>query len=791
MDPLHFSFNILSILGFTKKKEEVTGEDYPGRVREEKYSPHTPSHDASRSPSPSLIADLSRISHLQDEGPRLPKMKDSRSPSKIPIMRDGRSPITEEPGGYYSSPRKDQLPGDSPGIDYNPIRGENHSPRSPSRELDERGRPRQDFRSKRESSPNNSSPGRKTRSRQKSPARRGRTPSPFNRKDESRSRKSPPDERNRSYPADSRKSPDKERSPHSQRNRSSPQRRRSPFSGKMTPDRNRSPRKLNNKTLRSPDQSRSPHELIRSPKRNASPFDHRRSSDWTRSPFDQRRSPLSERKMSPSRGGPRTPLSPDSRRTRSPPYSPGRRSPEWRRGPKSPGRRGPVSPGRPRHPRTPSYSPGPRHRNRSPDDRRRGDRRSPRGRDYDYGSPDRRRRYSPDSRGYSPRHMRNIPDSTISDAELARQMPPPASGYSYSRFRQLSPGFSDSPKRLSLDERLEREHGIKIEQDSLGSLDFSRPPPAFPPPPGVQQQTGGGSLFRTGLPAMIPTYDDTLPAVMKGPPYPGTQKILNEKEQAMIAANAVASKLQEMQAAKEDERKKKKEQKFAERIALMEAVPKQEETNSPVSAVKVESGRILEEVEKQETEMKDVDKRKKKKEKDIPTLITLKPFYRPGEKKGVKKKRPDSCEAPEEDPVEEFTPRSPIPLPDKGDLRSVLMKPQLSRSLDKKAVRYADGVLPGQGSPDQRFSPLPAPACTDTKLRLGRKKKYKKVVLTVISQTGDSDSDEETPPPPPGSPPRYGVENYCLEILHFLLFRFPYKELLVKYGSNQPVEATA
>lgn len=102
------------------------------------------------------------------------------------------------------------------------------------------------------------------------------------------------------------------------------------------------------------------------------------------------------------------------------------------------------------------------------------------------------------------------------------------------------------------------------------------------------------------------------------------------------------------------------------------------------------------------------------------------------------------------------------------------MKPQLSRSLDKKAVSYADGVLPGQGSPDQRFSPLPAPACTDTKLRLGRKKKYKKVVLTVISQTGDSDSDEETPPPPPGSPPR-----------------FPYKELLVKYGSNQPVEATA
>ena len=87
-------------------------------------------------------------------------------------------------------------------------------------------------------------------------------------------------------------------------------------------------------------------------------------------------------------------------------------------------------------------------------------------------------------RGYSPRRRQNVPDSTISDAELARQlarqMPPPGPGYN--KFRQLSPGYSDSPKRLSLDERLEREHGIKIDHDPLSSLDFSRPPPAFPPP---------------------------------------------------------------------------------------------------------------------------------------------------------------------------------------------------------------------------------------------------------------------------------------------------------------------
>ena len=48
-----------------------------------------------RSPSPTLRGDLSRISGPRTPScdPRLPKMKDSRSPSKVPIMRDSRSPI--------------------------------------------------------------------------------------------------------------------------------------------------------------------------------------------------------------------------------------------------------------------------------------------------------------------------------------------------------------------------------------------------------------------------------------------------------------------------------------------------------------------------------------------------------------------------------------------------------------------------------------------------------------------------------------------------------------------------
>merc|ERR1719228_3117505 len=177
---------------------------------------------------------------------------------------------------------------------------------------------------------------------------------------------------------------------------------------------------------------------------------------------------------------------------------------------------------------------------------------------------------------------RNLPDSTISDADLARQMPPPSLHFKYKQFPQLtSPahtGYSDSPKRLSLDERLEREHGIKIEHEQTPPMDFTRPPPGFPShyPPALPQ-TQPQLVFSTGLPAMMPTYDDSAPPTpVKGPPYPGTQKVANEKEQAIIAAQAVASKLQEMQAAIEDERKKKKEQKMAERMAQMDAAKKEE-----------------------------------------------------------------------------------------------------------------------------------------------------------------------------------------------------------------------
>ena len=64
---------------------------------------------------------------------------------------------------------------------------------------------------------------------------------------------------------------------------------------------------------------------------------------------------------------------------------------------------------------------------------------------------------------------------------------------------------------------------------------------------------------------------------------------------------------------------------------------------------------------------------------------------------------------------EEHVKRSPVPLPDASALKSILhqfgvdpvadrarTKERGSLSNSKKVLRYADGVLPGQGSPDHQ-----------------------------------------------------------------------------------------
>ena len=132
---------------------------------------------------------------------------------------------------------------------------------------------------------------------------------------------------------------------------------------------------------------------------------------------------------------------------------------------------------------------------------------------------------------------------------------------------------------------------------------------------------------------------------------------------------------------------------MAERMAQMDAKGEEKVQESKVAPVKVATGRIFDEVEKQEIEMKEKDvkivvkvgakkkhseeKRKKKKDRDSPLLITLKPFYRPNDKKDKKKRK---VEVPDPDLTdEEFVPRSPVPLPDNSTLKPVLVKPNQTK----------------------------------------------------------------------------------------------------------------
>ena len=467
-------------------------------------------------------------------------------------------------------------------------------------------------------------------------------------------------------------------------------------------------------------------------------------------------------------------------------------------------------------------------------------------------------------------------------------MPPPSGLLKAPYGRQFPglpahPAYSASPKRLSLDERLEREHGIKLEEQP--PMDFSRPPPGFPGgPPGhapygaalagmaahghlgaamsgglargnggghhlgghggqggghggperrerregeFPQHSSGGVLRAvqphgastlpsptpgTTLPTTIPTYDDTRPAA--------NPQALGEKEAATLAAQAVASKLQEMQAAKEEERRRKKEQKMADRLAAQLSEVAAEVQEAEQEVVRTATGRILDMVERQEDRAArgegepredarerlpadgEVKGKRKRKEKDAPLLITLKPFYRPNERNGRKRK----VEPVEVEEEEDFVPRSPVPLPDSAGLRPVLVKPYLARYLldtDKivelflllffvvartnplyrmklpgygstpvkksKGVKYADGVLPGQGSPDQNPPVVGSAVSGSGEQSRARRKRYKRVTITVITQhTGDTDSEGETPPPPPpGSPTRSVWQSvfYSLEMM--------------------------
>jgi hypothetical protein len=245
---------------------------------------------------------------------------------------------------------------------------------------------------------------------------------------------------------------------------------------RMSPGRQRSPPRLSPGRYSPRNRFGSPYSPSRqgynrddtrriSPTRRVSP--PRRVSPSRRSSSIRRGSPtrrLSPRGVSPSRkwtspGGRRSPYG-----NRSPPprgYSPRRRS-------RSPGGRYLRSPGRYDKMNSPSY------------------RRSPFRPDTSLlppsGAPPYLTSPRPDMR----------PDSTIPDSELGglhhpniHSAPPPIN----SLLGQVSKDYSDSPKRISLDERLERELGLARDE----------PQPHLPKGSGI------------ALPTSIPTYDDHLP----------------------------------------------------------------------------------------------------------------------------------------------------------------------------------------------------------------------------------------------------------------------------------------
>lgn len=110
------------------------------------------------------------------------------------------------------------------------------------------------------------------------------------------------------------------------------------------------------------------------------------------------------------------------------------------------------------------------------------------------------------------------------------------------------------------------------------------------------------------------------------------------------------------------------------------------------------------------------------------------------------------------------------PLPPAG--RGILVsagfrdKPLKAAITDRKSVKFADGVQPGEGTSPSGGEDLPSPPPPPRKLpkekRFKKKKKKKKVkvkiirhlnIEEVVEDDDDEDDDCSPPPPPPGSPP--------------------------------------
>ena len=511
------------------------------------------------------------------------------------------------------------------------------------------------------------------------------------------------------------------------------------------------------------------------------------------------------------RSGPRTPPSGSvpihghlRSRSRSPVYSKGRHlgRPSSRRSPSPPprsGRGGSPRSGRGGSPRSGrsyrSPSPGRYHHNYPPPP-------------HSLSPHYRRSRYGPPSPA-SFRLERSVADSTINDADLMQH----SSALSRTSSGAPLPLHDDlfhssaiagaiprtnSPKRPSLDERLEKELGIKVAErpnSGLPPTDFSKPPPGYPPilnktmptqlPPIPSMVTQppespkpedqpNQRLVRVGnmlqivpesvlkekplakasspaatpanIPKIVPVPLQHLqqqPPMASEQPQKMTSEIppnrLNEEDSVK---NELLRKLEEQKRRKEAERRQRREQRLKK---LEEPETQQQPETQQLSASGGSSGgkRILEELDKEEARilaeamtsvpedpsvseeafeeplediqgLSEAERRSKSRRKDADVrYISLKPFFKK-ERKRPKASNEEYMEAESNgnqddldnyDDDEDFVKPSPVPLPDASTCRSILHRfGYNSKAQHKKSLRYADGVLPGQGSPDHHSS---------------------------------------------------------------------------------------
>lgn len=157
-------------------------------------------------------------------------------------------------------------------------------------------------------------------------------------------------------------------------------------------------------------------------------------------------------------------------------------------------------------------------------------------------------------------------DSTINDADLMRGFNPDSALIS-DTFRP------NSPKRPSLDERLEKELGIKVRHEANGLPDFSKPPPGYLPPSTanavIQEPLEENHRFnRVGnMLQIVPESEEStlklLPSaalLSSAAPEAKTAPKLEESK-----AEELMRKLDEQKKRKEAERKLRREKKLAER----------------------------------------------------------------------------------------------------------------------------------------------------------------------------------------------------------------------------------